>query len=126
MFENCSPSPKCESPFEMRGKFVKKLRIFREAECRQSMPAIEILPDQDQVVFAGDPITLKCQAPSITNDKHAKLNWLWNSNVTADILDLNMYNNVQNSFNDIAVENKHLDDSGIVSRYKNILHVSII
>ena len=95
---------------------VKKLRVLKEFECKWSTPAIELVPDQNQVVFAGDTITLKCRAPSITNDRFASLNWLWNSNITTDILDLGLYNKPQNNLTDVKIENKYLDDSGIVAR----------
>lgn len=111
-----SPPPECDSPSGLKGKSIKRLRIIKELECRWSTPSIEIIPDQNQVVFAGDTMTLKCRAPSITNDKTARLDWLWNSNITADISELDLYGNPQNNFNDIKIENKHLDDSGIVAR----------
>ena len=100
----------------MKGKYVRKLRSLRGLECKYSSPAIEILPDQNQVVFAGDPITLKCQAPNSATDRNVKLNWLWNSNITTDVLDLSSFNNPQISFNDISVENRELEDSGTLIR----------
>ncbi|XP_008207525.2 adhesion G protein-coupled receptor A3 isoform X1 [Nasonia vitripennis] len=110
-----SPSPECDLPLNLKGKQVKKLKTLKEYECKWTTPAIEIVPDQHQVVFAGDTITLKCRAPSITNDKFARVNWLWNSNITTDVLDLGLYDNPQNSFSDVKIENRYLDDSGIVA-----------
>ena len=100
----------------MKGKPVKKLKVLKETECSWFTPSIEILPDQHQVVFAGDTITLKCRAPSITNDRYARLSWLWHSNVTTDNIDLDLYNDPQSNFNDVLIENRYLEDSGIVSR----------
>ncbi|XP_058797797.1 adhesion G protein-coupled receptor A3 isoform X2 [Phymastichus coffea] len=108
------PPPECDSPQSLKAKPVKKLRIFKEFECKWSTPSIEIVPDQNQVVFAGDTMTLKCRAPSITSDKSAKLSWLWNSNITSDIIDLGLYNNPQ-IFSNVKIENRNLDDSGIVA-----------
>ncbi|KAJ8686264.1 hypothetical protein QAD02_022058 [Eretmocerus hayati] len=108
-------APECSTPEDLQGKLVKKLKILKEYECKLTTPSIEILPDQNQVVFAGDTMTIKCRAPSITNDKHAKLNWLWNSNVTADSIDVNYFGDAQKSFPAVRVENKFLEDSGIVA-----------
>lgn len=103
-------------PLNFKGKQVKKLKTLKEFECKWATPAIEIVPDQNQVVFAGDTITLKCRAPSITNDRFARLNWLWNSNITADVLDVDLHDNPLSSFSDVKIENRYLDDSGIVAR----------
>jgi hypothetical protein len=95
---------------------VKKLQIIKESECKWSVPTIEIMPEQNQLVFAGDTITLKCRAPSITSDRFARLNWLWNSNITNDILNIDLYDNPQNIFINVKIVNKYIDDSGIVAR----------
>jgi len=79
-------------------------------------PAIEIRPVHNQVVFAGDSISLKCRAPSVTVDKSARLNWLWYPNVTAEIVDLSDYKNPQENLPNIRVENKDLTNNGIVDR----------
>lgn len=104
---------------------MKRLRIFKEYECKWSTPSIEIVPDQNQVVFAGDTMNLKCRAPSITIDKSAKLSWMWNSNITADIVDLGLYNDPQ-VFSNVKIENRNLEDSGIVARYNFFLQFSFL
>ena len=94
---------------------MKKLKFWDELQCQWMSPAIEIRPIQNQVVFAGDSITLKCRAPSVTVDKSARLNWLWYPNASAEIVDLNSYRDPRNLPN-IKVDNRYLPDSGIVDR----------
>ncbi|KAL7302319.1 hypothetical protein TKK_0004982 [Trichogramma kaykai] len=115
-----NPAPECDSPSNLKGKLVKKLKIIKEFECNWSTPSIEIVPDQNQVVFAGDAVSFKCRAPSITNDRYARLYWLWYSNITSDVVDLELYNDPRVKFNDILIENRYLDDSGMVSSVLNI------
>ncbi|XP_011497262.1 PREDICTED: probable G-protein coupled receptor 125 [Ceratosolen solmsi marchali] len=110
-----SPPPECYFPLSLKGKLVKKLQDIKASECKWSTPTIEIVPEQNQVVFAGDTITLKCHAPSITSDRFARLSWLWNSNITSDILDLDLYDNPQNIFINVEIKNKYIDNSGIIS-----------
>lgn len=95
---------------------MKKLRFLEELQCQWISPAIEIRPVQNQVVFAGDSITLKCRAPSITVDKTARLNWLWYPNASAEIVDLNAYKDPRKNLPNIKVDNRYLSDSGIVDR----------
>lgn len=100
----------------MKGQPVKKLRFSEDLQCQWRSPAIEIRPVQNQVVFAGDSITLKCRAPSITVDKTARLNWLWYPNASAEIVDLNAYKDPRDSLPNIKIDNRYLSDSGIVDR----------
>lgn len=95
---------------------MKKLRFLEELQCQWISPAIEIRPMQNQVVFAGDSITLKCRAPSITVDQSARLNWLWYPNASAEIVDLSAYKDPRKSLPNIKIDNRYLSDSGIVDR----------
>ncbi|XP_046488638.1 adhesion G protein-coupled receptor A3 isoform X1 [Neodiprion pinetum] len=119
---NLSPTPKCSSPDNLKGQPMKKLRVSEEIQCQLATPTIEMIPDQNQVVFAGDSIHLKCRAPGITEDKTAKLNWLWNPNAT-DIVDNINYTDPRTSLPNITIENRHLTDSGIVDSLLSIIPV---
>ncbi|XP_026827349.1 adhesion G protein-coupled receptor A3 isoform X2 [Ooceraea biroi] len=118
-----NPPPKCASPALAEGQPVKKLRFSEELQCQWLSPAIEIRPVQNQVVFAGDSITLKCRAPSITTDKSARLNWLWYPNASAEIVDLSAYKDPRKSLPNIKVDNRYLSDSGIVDSALSIVPV---
>ncbi|XP_024893349.1 adhesion G protein-coupled receptor A3 isoform X1 [Temnothorax curvispinosus] len=118
-----NPTPKCASPIVAKGQSLKKLRFLEDLQCQWISPAIEIRPVQNQVVFAGDSITLKCRAPSITVDKSAKLNWLWYPNVTAEIVDLNAYKDPRKNLPNIKVDNRYLSDSGIVDSALSIVPI---
>ncbi|KAG5319021.1 AGRA3 protein, partial [Pseudoatta argentina] len=115
-------TPKCSSPAFAKGQSLKKLRFWDELQCQWMSPAIEIRPIQNQVVFAGDSITLKCRAPSVTVDKNARLNWLWYPNASAEIVDLNSYRDPRNLPN-IKVDNRYLPDSGIVDSALSIVPI---
>ncbi|KAL6263919.1 hypothetical protein P5V15_004000 [Pogonomyrmex californicus] len=118
-----NPLPKCASPSIAKGQPLKKLRFLEELQCQWISPTIEIRPVQNQVVFAGDSITLKCRAPSITIDKSARLNWLWYPNATADIVDLSAYKDPRKSLPNIKVDNRYLSDSGIVDSALSIVPI---
>lgn len=94
---------------------MKKLRLLEEIQCQMATPMVEMLPNQNQIVFAGDSINMKCRAPGVTEDKTAKLNWLWNPNIT-EIVDIENYTDPQTALSNIKVENRYLADSGIVDR----------
>ncbi|KMQ96690.1 putative g-protein coupled receptor 125-like protein [Lasius niger] len=117
------PPPKCASPILAKGQPVKKLRFSEELQCQWISPAIEIRPVQNQVVFAGDSITLKCRAPSITVDQSARLNWLWYPNASAEIVDLSAYKDPRKSLSNIKIDNRYLSDSGIVDSALSIVPV---
>ncbi|XP_020288378.1 adhesion G protein-coupled receptor A3 isoform X2 [Pseudomyrmex gracilis] len=118
-----NPPPKCDSPAFLKGQPVKKMRFTEELQCQWISPAIEIRPVQNQVVFAGDSITLKCRAPSITVDKSARLNWLWYPNASAEVVDLSAYKDPRTSLPNIRVDNRNLSDSGIVDSALSIVPV---
>ncbi|XP_072742935.1 adhesion G protein-coupled receptor A3 [Anoplolepis gracilipes] len=118
-----NPSPKCALPTLAKGQPVKKLRFMEEFQCQLISPAIEIRPVQNQVVFAGDSITLKCRAPSITVDQSARLNWLWYPNASAEIVDLSAYKDPRKNLPNIKIDNRYLSDSGIVDSALSIVPV---
>ncbi|XP_070526117.1 adhesion G protein-coupled receptor A3 isoform X2 [Cardiocondyla obscurior] len=119
-----NPTPKCMSPAFAKGQPLKKIRFLEELQCEWISPAIEIRPVQNQVVFAGDSITLKCRAPSITVDKSARLNWLWYPNASAEIMDLNAYKDPRKTLPNIKVDNRYLSDSGIVDSALSIVPIN--
>ncbi|XP_031836656.2 remoulade isoform X3 [Nomia melanderi] len=116
-------APKCVSPANIKGEFVKKLRYSENIQCQWLPPTIELRPIHNQVVFVGDSLTLKCRAPSITEDKNAKLSWLWYPNTTTNIVDLNSFSDPQESLSNIKIDNRYLRDSGIVDSSLSIISV---
>ncbi|XP_043512130.1 adhesion G protein-coupled receptor A3 isoform X2 [Frieseomelitta varia] len=118
-----NPAPKCASPVNIKGEFVKKLKYSENIQCQLLPPTIELRPIHNQVVFAGDSITLKCRAPSITDDKNARLSWLWYPNTTTENADLNAFLDPQKSLSNIKVDNRYLADSGIVDSSLSIVPI---
>ncbi|XP_050594181.1 adhesion G protein-coupled receptor A3 isoform X2 [Bombus affinis] len=118
-----NPAPKCVSPVNIKGEFVKKLKYSENIQCQWLPPTIELRPVHNQVVFAGDSITLKCRAPSITEDRNARLSWLWYPNTTSETVDLNTFLDPQKSLSNIKVDNRYLADSGIVDSSLSIVPV---
>ncbi|XP_014474409.1 PREDICTED: adhesion G protein-coupled receptor A3 [Dinoponera quadriceps] len=118
-----NPPPKCASPEYAEGQLLKKIKSMEELQCQWISPAIEIRPVQNQVVFAGDSITLKCRAPSITIDKSARLNWLWYPNASAEVMDLSAFKDPRTNLPNIRVDNRYLSDSGIVDSALSIVPV---
>ncbi|XP_014603213.1 PREDICTED: adhesion G protein-coupled receptor A3 isoform X1 [Polistes canadensis] len=118
-----SPPAKCASPVNIKGQLIKKFRLLENFHCQWASPSVELRPIQNQVVFAGDSITLKCRAPSIIDDKNARLNWLWYPNTTTEIFDLDVYKDPQSSLPNIKIENRYLSDSGIVDSSLSIIPV---
>ncbi|XP_015431913.1 PREDICTED: adhesion G protein-coupled receptor A3 [Dufourea novaeangliae] len=116
-------APKCASPTNVKGELMKKLRYSNNIQCQWLPPAIELQPVHNQVVFAGDSLTLKCRAPSVTEDKNAKLHWLWYPNATTNFMDLNAFSDPQKSLTNIKVDNRYLTDSGIVDSSLSIISV---
>lgn len=115
------PIPKCDSPINLQGKYVTELDLSDDFQCQFNSPIIEIQPGQSQVVFEGDSITLKCSAPSITDDKSARLNWLWNSSLHLENIDEKYFIDPrEKNLSNIKVENRYLSDSGIIDTSLNI------
>ncbi|XP_076245480.1 remoulade [Calliopsis andreniformis] len=118
-----NPAPKCVSPLSVKGEFIKKLKYLENIQCQWLPPTIELRPLHNQVVFAGDSLTLKCRAPSIMKDKNAKLSWLWYPNTTTEIMDLNAFTDPQKRLSNIKIDNRYLADSGIVDSSLSIISV---
>ncbi|CAK9824102.1 Adhesion G protein-coupled receptor A3 [Anthophora retusa] len=116
-------APKCASPLNTKGVFVKKLKYLENIQCPWLPPTIELRPVRNQVVFAGDSITLKCRAPSITEDRSARLSWLWYPNTTSEIVDLNAFRDPQETLTNIKIDNRYLADSGIVDSSLSIVSI---
>ncbi|XP_043260839.1 adhesion G protein-coupled receptor A3 [Colletes gigas] len=117
------PAPKCASPANIKGEFVRKIRYSENIQCQWLPPTIELWPIHNQVVFVGDSLTLKCRAPSITEDRNAKLSWLWYPNTTNEVMDLNTFTDPQISLSNIKIDNRYLTDSGIVDSSLSIVSV---
>ncbi|XP_076637008.1 remoulade isoform X2 [Colletes latitarsis] len=117
------PAPKCASPANIKGEFVRKIRYSENIQCQWLPPTIELWPVHNQVVFVGDSLTLKCRAPSITEDRNAKLSWLWYPNTTNEVMDLNTFTDPQKSLSNIKIDNRYLTDSGIVDSSLSIVSV---
>ncbi|KAF7997869.1 hypothetical protein HCN44_009267 [Aphidius gifuensis] len=111
-----NPFPKCHSPQNFQGHYITELGLSADYSCQFTKPVVEIKPDQNQVVFEGDTITLKCSVPSIPNDPSANLNWLWDPTMNID----NNINNEKNlinpleKFSNIKIENRRLSDNAII------------
>ncbi|XP_034944600.1 adhesion G protein-coupled receptor A3 [Chelonus insularis] len=116
-----NPAPICDSPEMFHGKSILDMKLSNEFQCQWTSPIIDIYPDQNQVVFAGDSISLKCRAPSITDDRSAKLNWLWNPSLIDDSPKL--FVDPQETLSNIKVDNRYLSDSGIVDSSLSIFPV---
>ncbi|XP_076677728.1 remoulade isoform X4 [Andrena cerasifolii] len=119
-----NPAPKCASPANVKDEFVKKLKYLETIQCQWLPPTIELRPVHNQVVFAGDSLTLKCRAPSIIKDRNAKLSWLWYPNTTAtEIINLDAFTDPEKRLSNIKVDNRYLADSGIVDSSLSIASV---
>ncbi|XP_066586020.1 adhesion G protein-coupled receptor A3 [Prorops nasuta] len=119
-----SPPPMCASGFTTKGNTEKRLRLD-DFHCQWPAPLVEVYPSKNQVVFAGDSVTLKCRAPSVTEDRSAKLSWLWYPNTTAENVDMNWYSDPRKKLANIKIENRYLSDSGIVDSSLNIVPVKM-
>ncbi|CAG9815828.1 unnamed protein product [Phaedon cochleariae] len=79
-------NPKCASPSTFKGRSLRKLRIGDDIHCKspagtKGLPIVELKPRENQVVFEGDPLTIQCFAPSISDslEAHSRLTiqWSW-------------------------------------------------
>nr|XP_022899859.1 adhesion G protein-coupled receptor A3-like [Onthophagus taurus] len=108
-------NPKCASPAANKGISIKKLKIGEHIHCKspaqgnREIPIVEITPNYSQIVFEGDSLRLNCKAPSSLEsyDIHLSnlkdnIEWLW--------LDLNP----RTIFDDVLIENKYLEDVGLI------------
>lgn len=100
------------TPISLKGQQIKKLRSLKEIQCDSIYPQMEILPDQSQVVFAGDSLTIKCRVTSTVQDKNGAVNWVWNPNKTEE-KDFSIFKSPENVFTNIKIENIHIADKGL-------------
>ncbi|XP_057333218.1 adhesion G protein-coupled receptor A3 [Microplitis mediator] len=115
-----NPVPTCNSPGNFHGKPIPDLKYSNDFQCDWISPTLEIFPSQNQVVFSGDSISLKCSAPSITDDRTAKLLWQW----TPSLLTLTPLADPVDTLSNIKVDNRYLADSGIIDSSLSIFPVT--
>ncbi|KAG5880584.1 hypothetical protein JTB14_002393 [Gonioctena quinquepunctata] len=105
-------NPKCTSPSTFKGRPLRKLRIGDDIHCKSpagtsGLPIIELSPDENQVVFEGDPLSIRCVAPSISDspDDYMRLSlqWSWLESDPTLI------------FSDIQIVNETLGSAGRIS-----------
>ncbi|XP_015126373.1 adhesion G protein-coupled receptor A3 [Diachasma alloeum] len=104
-------TPMCDSPPSLHGQSLLDLRTSEELECQFNSPTLQINPDQNQVIFAGDSINLECSVPNIRDDRTARLDWTWNPSVFKDS---GSFINPQDILSNIKVENRYLSNSGVI------------
>ncbi|CAD6204128.1 GSCOCG00009877001-RA-CDS [Cotesia congregata] len=115
-----NPVPTCNSPGNVHGKQIPDLKYSNDFQCDWISPTLEISPSQNQVVFSGDSISLKCSAPSITDDRTAKLLWQW----TPSLLPLTPLADPVDTLSNVKVDNRYLADSGIIDSALSIFPVT--
>ncbi|CAG9835553.1 unnamed protein product [Diabrotica balteata] len=107
-----SSNPKCMSPSTFKGRPLKKLIIGDDIHCKSpagssGLPFIELKPEENQVVFEGDSLTMQCFVPSISdsleNPLQSDIHWTW--------LDFDP----KDHFSDIRIENELLGSAGRIS-----------
>ncbi|XP_057665871.1 adhesion G protein-coupled receptor A3 [Diorhabda carinulata] len=105
-------NPKCMSPSTFKGRPLRKLKIGDDIHCKSpagnsGLPIIELRPNEDQVAFEGDSLTMQCFAPSISDSLEDPLQsgiqWTW------------LDSNPELHFSDIHVENELLGSAGRIS-----------
>ncbi|EDW05595.2 uncharacterized protein Dmoj_GI11120 [Drosophila mojavensis] len=126
------PAPKCDSPVNFRGMPLKKLKVGIDFRCESLLqPLLELVPKQNQIAFEGDELQLKCFAPRVAIGApresedlptRAYVFWGWSDkirhqNSTDDII----YRDPTKVFNDVHLETRHSNDSGILN---SILRIS--
>ncbi|XP_063912971.1 adhesion G protein-coupled receptor A3 isoform X1 [Zophobas morio] len=105
-------NPTCNTPPSFKGLLLRKLKVGVDIHCKSpalnnGFPIIEMKPQVNQVVFAGDSLTLQCTAPSISDSydspMRSKIEWIWLD------ADPKMY------FADIAIQDQFLQSTGLVA-----------
>lgn len=105
-------NPKCSSPTLFKGIPLRKLKIGDDIHCKSpagssGLPILELKPDENQVVFEGDTLSLHCLAPSISDSyddlQRSKIEWNW----------FNL--DPKGHFSDIIIENHDLQSAGRIS-----------
>ncbi|XP_013102697.2 adhesion G protein-coupled receptor A3 [Stomoxys calcitrans] len=132
-FVKLQPPPRCESE-DFKGMFLKRLVIGVDLFCESPLqPLLEFIPKNNQVVFEGDELILKCRAPRVAIGGHresedlptrAHVFWGWSDkirskNSTDDII----YHDPTKVLNDVHQESKHTTDSGILNSVLRIASV---
>ncbi|CAH1961224.1 unnamed protein product [Acanthoscelides obtectus] len=108
-------NPKCNSPAAFRGQLLRKLKIGDDILCKSpaengDLPIVDLRPDNDQVVFEGDTLTLQCHAPTILDTYEedsvtasaSKLEWSWSGG------------NPTGHFPELSIEGRALPSAGRV------------
>lgn len=85
------PPAKCQTPESRAGISLKRLEI-------QCLNELELTPSQDQVVFAGDSLALRCRGVGISD----RVRWVWR-----DV-------DPQVRFTEVAVAERTLPEHGLV------------
>ncbi|KAL9884066.1 remoulade isoform 1-T2 [Glossina fuscipes fuscipes] len=128
------PPPKCESPEYFKGNQLKKLKVGFDLHCETPLqPLLELLPKQNQVVFEGDELLLKCRAPRVAFGGHrdsedlpsrANVFWGWSDKILSQnsTEDIN-FRDPSKVFSDVHLESKHTPDSGILD---SILRIATV
>ncbi|XP_043470332.1 adhesion G protein-coupled receptor A3 isoform X2 [Leptopilina heterotoma] len=107
-------SPKCATPLNLKDQAIRKLKLTDGINCEWSIPALEVLPHQNQIVFAGDSLTLRCRAPTITDTERTKILWFWNPNITTNTQNSTVQLNPNDNLSNVKIENRRLTESGLV------------
>ncbi|KAI8116106.1 hypothetical protein FF38_01531 [Lucilia cuprina] len=127
------PGPKCESE-DFKGILLKKLKVGVDLYCESPhQPLLEFIPRQNQVVFEGDELVLKCRAPRVavgvpheSEDLPTKAHvfWGWSETIrTQNSTDDIVYHDPTKVLNDVHLESKHTTDSGILNSILRITSV---
>ncbi|XP_075159039.1 remoulade [Haematobia irritans] len=132
-FVKLQPPPKCESE-DFKGVPLRRLVVGVDLYCESPLqPLLEFIPKNNQVVFEGDELILKCRAPRVAIGGHresedlptrAHVFWGWSDkirskNSTDDVI----YHDPQKVLNDVHLESKHTTDSGILDSVLRIASV---
>lgn len=127
--------PKCDTPAPFKDVLLKKLRIGIDFHCESPLqPLLELHPGQDQLVFEGDTLTLRCRAPRVAvgppNDSEdlptrGHVVWGWSRtilapNSTEDIV----FHNPAAEFPAVQITDaRYLSDSGLLDSILRIPQV---
>ncbi|XP_011304096.1 probable G-protein coupled receptor 125 [Fopius arisanus] len=104
-------TPTCDSPPSTRGQPILDIHSLEDGQCQFDSPVLQMHPDHNQVVFAGDSMSLECSIPSITDDRSAHLNWSWNPNI---FMSSDYFIDPQGTLSNVKVENNYLSDAGVI------------
>ena len=129
------PTPKCSTPAPFKNMSLKKLKIGIDLHCDSPFqpPILELIPGNDQVIFEGDSLTLRCRAPRLAigdireyEELPARSNLFWgwsNDLIGYDNKEIRILD-PQKQFPSIIINDHHLSDSGLLDSILIIPHVS--